>query len=63
MVSSPSNELYVSLLHAGLSCGSLVLHDVTGIGSKEAFLTLEMWWILDVCQRGVGMLKFSEPLS
>ena len=62
MVSSSSEELYVNLLHTGLSSGSLVLCGVTGIGLKEAFLMLETWWILDVFQRGVGMLKFSEPL-
>ena len=57
-VSSSSEELN----HTGLQCDSLVpvLHSVAG--SKEAFLTLEMWWILEVLLSGVGMLKFSLPL-
>ena len=63
MVSSSYEELYVNILHTGLSHGSLVLHGVTRIGLKEEFSMLETWWILDVFQRGVGMLKFSEPLS
>ena len=58
MASSSSNKLYVNLLHTGLSQGSLVLHGVTRIGVKEAFLMLETWWILDVFQTGVGMLIF-----
>ena len=32
-------------------------------GSKEIFLSLETWWILEVLLRGVGMLKISLPLS
>ena len=42
-VSLLSEELYVNLLHTGLSHKSLVLHGVNGTGSKEAFSMLEMW--------------------
>ena len=62
VVSSSSEDLYVNLLHTGLRHNSLELHGIAGTGSKEAFSMLEMWWILDVLQSGVGMLKFSEPL-
>ena len=44
-VSSSSEELKVKCHHTGLQCDCLVLvlHDVTGSGSKEVFSTLEMW--------------------
>ena len=61
--SSSSEELKVRHLHTGLQCDSLVpvLHGITGCGSKDAFLTLEMWWILEVLLSGVCMLKFCYP--
>ena len=62
-VSTSSEELYVNHLHTGLRQDSLVLHGVAGVGSNEAFSTLDTWCIFDVLLSGVGMLKFSEPLS
>ena len=61
-VSSSSEELKVVKCHTGLQCDCLVpvLHGVTS--SKEAFSTLETWWILEVLLSGVGMLKFLLPL-
>ena len=62
-VSSSSEELKANQCHTGLWCGWLVpvLHGIAG--SKETFSSLETWWILEVFLRGVGVLKFSLPLS
>ena len=62
-VSVLSEDLYVNLLCTGLSQGSLELCGGTGVGLNEVFSTLDMWWIFNVLQSGVGMLKFSELLS
>ena len=53
-VSSSSEELKVKCHHSGLQCNCLVsvLHSVTG--SKDIFLTLETWWMLEVLLSGVG---------
>ena len=49
--------------HTGLWCDWLVpmLHGVVGL--KEMLSSLDTWWILGLCLRGVGMLKFSLLLS
>ena len=62
-MSSSSEVLKVNWHHTGLWHDLLVpvLCGVTG--SKEMFSSLETWWILEVLLRGVGMLKFSLPLS
>ena len=61
--SSSSEELKVRWCHTGLLCDLLVcvLCGVTGL--KEMFSSLETWQILEVLLRGVGILKFSLPLS
>ena len=58
-----SQELYVSHLQMGLRWGSLEVHDGTGVGLNEAFSALDTWCIFAVLWSGVGMLKFSDPLS
>ena len=62
-LSSLSELLNDNWQHTGLQCDWLVavMHGVEG--SKEMFSSLETWWILGVHLRGVGMLKFSLPLS
>ena len=62
-LSSSSELLNDNWHHTGLQCDWLVavLHGVEE--SKEMLSSLEMWWILGVCLRGVGMLKFSLPFS
>ena len=62
-MSSSSELLKDNWHHTGLWCGwpVPVLHGV--VGSKEMLLSLDTWWILGVHLRGVGMLKFSLPLS
>ena len=62
-LSSSSEVLKVNQHHAGLQCDWLVLMLCGIAGSKEMFSSLETWWILEVLLRGVGMLKFSLPLS
>ena len=62
-ISSPSELLKDNWNHTGLWHDWLVpmLHGV--VGSKEMLSSLDTWWILGIHQMGVGMLKFSLPLS
>ena len=62
-MSSSSELLKVNRHHTGLQCDWLVLMLCGVVGSKEMFSSLGTLWILDVLLRGVGMLKFSLPLS
>ena len=62
-VLSSSGELNDSCLHTGLGGACSMFHGVTGLGSNEACLMLETWWILGVFLSGVGKLIVSEPLS
>ena len=49
--------------HTGLWHDWLVSMLCGVVGLKEMLSSLEAWWILEVHLRGVGMLKFSLPLS
>ena len=62
-VSLSSEEQKVNQCHTGLWCDWLVCVLCGVTASKEMFSSLETWWILEVLLRGVGMLKFSLPLS
>ena len=62
-MSSSSELLKDNQHHTGLWCDWLVPMLCGVVGSKEMLSSLDTWWILGVCLRGVGMLKFSLPLS
>ena len=61
-MSSSSELLKDNWHHTGLQHGWLVSMLCGVLGSKE-MLSLDTWWILGGHLRGVGMLKFSLPLT